>query len=158
VGLGADVFVIYFTNQLHIKYIQPKLPWSTPVVFGLCRQADPVSIMSRPMEPAGRLSVLFQDALARITLTHPPLNVFDFQQMDELAAALKQIEQRQEIIAVVLTGGEHAFSAGVDVAVHTPDKVQTMLQKFHGLILALIKFPKITIAEVHGACLGGGAE
>ena len=33
-----------------------------------------------------------------------------------------------------------------------------MLQKFHGVILALIKFPKITIAEVHGACLGGGAE
>jgi cyclohexa-1,5-dienecarbonyl-CoA hydratase len=33
-----------------------------------------------------------------------------------------------------------------------------MLQKFHGVILALTKFPKITIAEVHGACLGGGAE
>src|SRR4029077_19218556 len=51
-----------------------------------------------------------------------------------------------------------AFSAGVDVAVHTPELVQTMLQKFHGVILALTKFPKITIAEVRGVCLGGGAE
>ena len=33
-----------------------------------------------------------------------------------------------------------------------------MLQKFHGVVLALTKFPKITIAEVQGACLGGGAE
>jgi cyclohexa-1,5-dienecarbonyl-CoA hydratase len=33
-----------------------------------------------------------------------------------------------------------------------------MLQKFHAVILALTKSPKITIAEVHGVCLGGGAE
>ncbi len=46
----------------------------------------------------------------------------------------------------------------MDVAAHTPEKIDAMLQKFHGLILALAKFPKITIAEVHGACLGGGAE
>jgi cyclohexa-1,5-dienecarbonyl-CoA hydratase len=105
-----------------------------------------------------RVAVSFDRALARITLTHPPLNVFDFQQMDELKDALKQIEQRREIIAVVLTGGERTFSAGVDVAVHSPENIPVMLQKFHGLILALTKLPKITIAEVRGACLGGGAE
>jgi cyclohexa-1,5-dienecarbonyl-CoA hydratase len=96
--------------------------------------------------------------LARITLNHPPLNVIDFQMMDELSEALRQLEQHREISVVILTGGERAFSAGVDVAVHTPDLVQTMLQKFHGVILALTKFSKITIAEVHGVCLGGGAE
>jgi len=110
------------------------------------------------MNATGRLSVNTQGPLARITVTHPPLNVFDFQQMDELADALKQIEQRREVIAVILSGGERAFSAGVDVAVHTPENIPTMLQKFHGVILALAKFPKITIAEVRGACLGGGAE
>ena len=96
--------------------------------------------------------------LARITLTHPPVNVIDFQMMDELAEALRQLEQQREVAVVVLSGGERAFSAGVDVSVHTPDKIQTMLQKFHGVIGALVKLPKITIAEVHGACLGGGAE
>ncbi|HKV95383.1 MAG TPA: enoyl-CoA hydratase/isomerase family protein [Candidatus Angelobacter sp.] len=105
-----------------------------------------------------RIGVSLHDPLARITLTHPPLNVIDFQMMDELAEALRGLEQRSEIIAVVLSGSERAFSAGVDVAVHTPDKIQTMFQKFHGLIGALVKFPKITIAEVRGACLGGGAE
>ena len=90
--------------------------------------------------------------------THPPLNVFDFQMMDELAATLREIEQRSDVSTVILSGGERAFSAGVDVAVHTADKVHTMFQKFHGLILALTRLPKITIAEVQGPCLGGGAE
>ena len=104
------------------------------------------------------LTVKTEGALARITFTNPPLNVFDFQLMDEMAGALEGLRQRTEISAVVISGSERAFSAGVDVAVHTPEKIQTMFQKFHGLILALVKLSKITIAEVWGACLGGGAE
>lgn len=105
-----------------------------------------------------RVIVEAHGPLARITLTHPPLNVIDFQMMDELLAALQELEQHKEVSVVMLSGGERGFSAGVDVAVHTPEKIQTMLQKFHGLIGALVKFPKITIAEVHSVCLGGGAE
>ncbi len=105
-----------------------------------------------------RLAVETRGLLARITFTHPPLNVFDFQMMDELLEAFKTLEQRREISTVIVSGGERGFSAGVDVAVHTPDQIQTMFQKFHGLILALTRFPKITVAEVHGVCLGGGAE
>jgi cyclohexa-1,5-dienecarbonyl-CoA hydratase len=107
---------------------------------------------------SSRLMLETQGPLARITFTHPPLNVFDFQQMDDMAQALESLKQRPEISAVVISGRERAFSAGVDVAVHTPEQIQTMFQKFHGLILALVKFPKITLAEVRGACLGGGAE
>ena len=110
------------------------------------------------MNSPERLTVDMQVPLARITFTHPPLNVFDFLMMDELTAMLKELEQRREISVVVLSGGPRAFSAGVDVAVHTPDKIPTMFQKFHGLILALTRLSKITIAEVHGACMGGGAE
>ena len=105
-----------------------------------------------------RVTLELHGPLARVTLTHPPLNVIDFQMMDELRVVLRQLEERREIAVVVISGGARAFCAGVDVAVHTPDKVATMLEKFHGVILALTKFPKITIAEVHGACLGGGAE
>jgi cyclohexa-1,5-dienecarbonyl-CoA hydratase len=105
-----------------------------------------------------RVAVEAHGQLARITLTHPPLNVIDFQMMDELLAALQQLEQRRDISVVIIGGGERGFSAGVDVAIHTPDLTQMMLQKFHGVILALTKSPKITIAEVHGVCLGGGAE
>jgi cyclohexa-1,5-dienecarbonyl-CoA hydratase len=117
-----------------------------------------MTISSTPAAPTNRLAVDVRGQLARITLTNPLLNVIDFQMMDELMSALQQLEQRREISVVIISGGDRAFSAGVDVAVHTPDLVQTMLQKFHGVILALTRFSKITIAEVHGACLGGGAE
>lgn len=114
--------------------------------------------MNNPTATSRRVTVHHEGALARITFTHPPLNVFDFQMMDEVLQALQQLQQRPEVSAVIISGSERTFSAGVDVAVHTPDLIQTMLQKFHGLILALSKFPRITIAEVHGVCLGGGAE
>jgi cyclohexa-1,5-dienecarbonyl-CoA hydratase len=44
------------------------------------------------------------------------------------------------------------------VAAHIPDKVEEMLAKFHSVIRMLIAAKKVTIAAVHGHCLGGGAE
>lgn len=105
-----------------------------------------------------RLNVEIQGPVARINLTRPPLNVIDFAMMDELLEALRTLEQRSVVSMVLLSGGEHAFSAGVDIAIHSPDKVPTMLEKFDGLISLLAKLRKITIAEVHGSCMGGGAE
>jgi cyclohexa-1,5-dienecarbonyl-CoA hydratase len=105
-----------------------------------------------------RITIQVTGRLARIAFAHPPLNVLDLQMMGELLEAVQAIEQRDEIALVVLSGDERAFSAGVDVAIHTPDKIPAMLQKFHGLINALARLRKITIAEVRGACLGGGAE
>jgi cyclohexa-1,5-dienecarbonyl-CoA hydratase len=114
--------------------------------------------MATSVSAPQRLTLETTGQLARITFHHPPLNVLDFQMMDELLQTLQGLEQRNEISVVILTGGERGFSAGVDVAIHTPDKIEAMFQKFHGLIGALMKFRKITIAEVHGVCLGGGAE
>jgi cyclohexa-1,5-dienecarbonyl-CoA hydratase len=105
-----------------------------------------------------RIVVCHENALARITLTHSPLNVIDFQMIDELREALTHAEQQPQISTIILEGDEKAFSAGVDVAVHTPELIKTMFEKFHGLIMQIVKLSKITIAEVQGACLGGGAE
>ena len=46
----------------------------------------------------------------------------------------------------------------MDIAAHTPDNVGDMLAKFHGLIRGLVATKKVTVAAVHGHCLGGGAE
>src|SRR5437763_5402291 len=105
-----------------------------------------------------RLTLEASGGLAQITLSHPPLNIIDFEMMDELLESIQAVEAKPEISTIMLSGGERNFSAGVDVAIHTPDKVQAMFQKFHGVIGALAKCRKITIAEVHGVCLGGGAE
>ena len=110
------------------------------------------------MTSSPRIIVCHEAALARITLSHPPLNVIDFQMMDELRDALTQVEQQPQISTILLEGNAKAFSAGVDVAVHTPELIKTMFEKFHGLIMQIVKLSKITIAQVQGACLGGGAE
>lgn len=126
----------------------------------------------RPMTPAAgktkdvkdapaamsRIDVKIEGAVARLVLQNAPLNVIDLAMMDELSRALTDLEARSEISVVILRGSEKAFSAGVDVAAHTPDKIDEMLSKFHGAILKLVGLKKVTIAVVRGHCLGGGAE
>jgi cyclohexa-1,5-dienecarbonyl-CoA hydratase len=103
-------------------------------------------------------SLEFDGAVARIVLRNPPLNVIDVAMMDELSHSLAEVETRPDISVIVLAGEGKAFSVGVDVSAHTPDKVEEMLAKFHAVIRALVAAKKVTVASVQGYCLGGGAE
>jgi cyclohexa-1,5-dienecarbonyl-CoA hydratase len=105
-----------------------------------------------------RISFHLEPPIARIVLNNPPVNVIDIPMMDELAEALNEIETQPDIAILIISGSQRAFSAGVDVAAHTPDKVEQMLNKFHGVIRVLVGSKKVSIAAVHGVCLGGGAE
>src|SRR5258707_13844538 len=96
-----------------------------------------------------RLTLDVQAQVARIALNNPPLNVIDLAMMEELAQALGEIEARTDVSVVILSGQGKAFSAGVHVAAHTPDKVGAMLEMFHAVIRALVANVKVTIASVH---------
>jgi cyclohexa-1,5-dienecarbonyl-CoA hydratase len=112
-------------------------------------------------QPAAKYTCIaleLQAPVARITLNNPPLNIIDIRMMEELAEVLNEIESLPEISVLIVGGSQKAFSAGVDIAAHTPDKVQQMLAKFHGIVRILIGSRKVSIAAVHGTCLGGGAE
>ncbi len=105
-----------------------------------------------------RLTVDIGSSAARIILRNGPLNVIDIPMMEELTRALADIDARSDVSVVVIRGEGNAFSAGVDIAAHTPDRVEEMLIRFHAVIRALLNTKKVTIAAVHGHCLGGGAE
>ena len=105
-----------------------------------------------------RIVTKVQPSVARISLRNPPLNVIDFAVMDELVQVISDIEARPDISAILISGNGGSFSAGVDVAAHTLDKVEAMLSKFYAVIRALVNTKKVTIAAVNGHCLGGGAE
>ena len=109
-------------------------------------------------KPETRLIVEAAAPIARIALCNPPVNVIDPPMMGELSTALAQIEEQPDISIVHLRGEGKCFSAGVDVEAHAPDKAEEMLAKFHSVIRALVASRKVTVAEVHGSCLGGGAE
>src|SRR5579864_6472778 len=84
------------------------------------------------------LAVDIAPPIARITLRNPPLNVIDIPMMEELAHSLLEIEARQDVSVIVLTGDGTAFSAGVDIAAHSTDRVEKMLTRFHAVIRALV--------------------
>lgn len=105
-----------------------------------------------------RIHTASADRVATIALAHPPVNVIDIAMMAELTSALAEIESRDNVSAVVFRGEGKAFSAGVDIAAHTPEQIDEMLAKFHAVVRAIAKSEKITLAQVHGNCLGGGAE
>jgi cyclohexa-1,5-dienecarbonyl-CoA hydratase len=105
-----------------------------------------------------RITLDVTPPVARIRLNNPPHNVIDMTMMEELATALSEIEGRSDLSTVVLNGSGKSFSVGVDVADHIPEKVATMLAKFHAVVRALVSTKKVTVAAVHGHCLGGGAE
>jgi cyclohexa-1,5-dienecarbonyl-CoA hydratase len=105
-----------------------------------------------------RIIVKVETPIVRITLNNPPLNVIDLEMMGELMAAMEQIEAISEISTIVFAGSERAFSSGVDIAAHSPEKVQNMLTAFHSVIRAVVATKKLTIAAVRRHCLGGAAE
>ena len=100
-----------------------------------------------------------KDRLIAITWDRPPLNVLDISLLRQLDGTLSSCARESAVDVVVLRGaGERAFSAGVDIRDHTPEKVPEMLDVVHGVIRKLLALPQVTIAAVRGACLGGGLE
>ena len=79
-----------------------------------------------------RILLDIEGAVARIALRNPPLNVIDIPMMEELAQVVSEVESQSDVAVIILRGAGKAFSAGVDIAAHTTDKIEEMLRKFHG--------------------------
>lgn len=98
-----------------------------------------------------------QGRVGHILLNRPPLNILDTPMMLELDDAIAQMGDRIDFL-VFRGAGAKGFSAGAEVADHTPDRVKAMLAAFHSVFRRLARAECITIALVHGYCLGGGME
>ncbi len=96
-------------------------------------------------------------ATAWVTLDRPPLNVLDIPMMKSLSRALARATPACDFL-VLQGAGAKAFSAGAEVRDHTPERVGEMLAAFHDVFRQLSRAGCVTIAAVHGHCLGGGME
>lgn len=94
---------------------------------------------------------------AWITLDRPPLNIMDIPMMEDVDAALERALPKSDFV-VFQGAGTKAFCAGADVSDHTPERAGRMLSSFHAVFRRLALGDCITIAAVHGYCLGGGME
>src|SRR5579862_4750094 len=103
------------------------------------------------------IEVSVHGRIGHITLNRPPLNVLDTAMMLELDDAIAQMVDRIDFL-VLRGAGPKGFSAGAEVADHTSDRVKAMIAAFHAVFRRLARAECITIALVHGYCLGGGME
>ena len=104
------------------------------------------------------ISVETKNGASFLTLKRAPLNVLDIATLTQFESALTELSQDESIRVLVIKAEGKMFSAGVDVADHTPDKVGDMIPLFDRVCRALANFPAPTIAVVHGHALGGGCE
>ena len=100
-----------------------------------------------------------EGSVCSILLNKPPLNIIDFAMIQEIQDALRELEADKQVRVVVFRGaGPKGFSAGVSVQDHAPDRGAQVIPAFDEIFRLLSRTEKLTVAAVHGVCLGGGFE
>jgi len=109
------------------------------------------------------LEVTRQGGVARVTLNRPELrNAFDDVLIAELRKAFAEVEKDKNIRVMVLAGNGPAFCAGADLnwmkrmAGYGYAENLADAQALAGMLAALDRLPKPTIARVHGPVFAGG--
>ena len=104
-----------------------------------------------------------EDGIAVLTLQRPQrLNALDAHTLDELRAALLDLQQDGTVRCVIITGaGAKAFVAGADInelASDTPDGARDRALRGQHTFDLIERLGKPVIAAVNGFALGGGCE
>ncbi len=102
------------------------------------------------------LQVEVADGVAVLTLDDPPRrNALNLTLVDEIVAALDDVEARDDVGAVVVTGAAPAFCAGADLS-DLGDSQRDGLNRIYQGFLRFSRSPLPTIAAVNGAAVGAG--
>jgi enoyl-CoA hydratase/carnithine racemase len=101
-----------------------------------------------------------QEGYAVVTLNRPKeMNALTREMKKELEACFVELEGDESVRAVVLTGGEYVFSAGMDLnemAALTEDEIDDYFKAIIRYLQKIYTFQKPVIAAVGGIALGGG--
>lgn len=109
------------------------------------------------------LEVTREGGVARVTLNRPELrNAFDDVLIGELRKAFADVEKDDDVRVLVLAGNGPAFCAGADLnwmkrmAGYGHQENLADAKALAGMLAALDRLPKPTIARVHGPVFAGG--
>lgn len=109
------------------------------------------------------LTVHIEDRVAVLTLDRPDrLNAVSAGLADALGAALDSLRGNEDVRALVVTGAGRAFSAGADLkeieTCTTAYEFRAFVERFTRVFGELERFPKPSVAAIHGFAFGGGLE
>ena len=105
------------------------------------------------------LTVTCDGPIARITLDQPhKLNPVGLVPLRELAEAARWVDDHREVTVCIVTGaGDRAFSAGFDLTeFDAPQTPRGGADLGARMADALEAMEAVTIAAIHGHCIGGG--
>jgi enoyl-CoA hydratase/carnithine racemase len=101
------------------------------------------------------------DGVGIVRLDRPPANAISLQLGTELVDAIREAGDRDDVGALVVSGGRKLFAAGADIKEmvgHGPDEIRVQVGKLGEACDLLEAVPKISIAAINGYALGGGFE
>jgi enoyl-CoA hydratase len=101
------------------------------------------------------------DFVAVLTLARPPVNALSRAVFAELEATMAELNGRNDVRAVVITGGERLFSAGVDIKelrAAPPSDAIPRNTWFQRVYMSIDRGRLPVVAAVNGYAMGGGCE
>src|SRR5438309_6142408 len=111
------------------------------------------------------------EGVVELTLDHAPANEIGTAMLAELEKFVASFESLapETSVCIFVSAKKSVFSAGGDLrelyataaavpAQGRPAGVRAFLERIHAVMNAIDAAPFVTIAAVHGACLGGGFE
>ncbi|WP_127782645.1 enoyl-CoA hydratase-related protein [Rhodococcus sp. X156] len=107
------------------------------------------------------VSLEVQDGIGTIRLNRPPMNAVNETLHRELRAAAEEADQREDVRAVIVYGGEKVFAAGADIKEMASKSYAEMAADGGSLtqsFRAVAQISKPTVAAITGYALGGGME
>lgn len=112
------------------------------------------------------LSIEVSEGIARLTLSHPPVNAISVRWLVEFDRALDQLAARGDWKVLHIRSDQKAFCAGADLkemrerfeAPDGADRTYAYVGNIQRLYARIEKLPQVTLAEIGGAALGGGCE
>jgi enoyl-CoA hydratase/carnithine racemase len=112
------------------------------------------------------LSLVFEGALAVLTLARPPVNAIDEAWLERMEGALDALERADRVAVLLVRSSERAFCAGADLVLMrsrfaTAEGRAQMIayvRRLQGAYARLERLPQASLAEIGGAALGGGLE
>jgi enoyl-CoA hydratase len=112
--------------------------------------------------PYQHLSVSVQDRIATLTVNRPDkLNALNATLIGELGAAIDEMQGRDDVGGIILTGAGRAFVAGADIAELAGISAlegKRLARRGQEIFRRFEISPKPTVAAVNGFALGGGCE
>jgi len=113
----------------------------------------------------------WRDRVLELTLDHQPANEIGramLAELEQFTGAFGALAPETSA-CIIASARKRVFSAGGDLrelyreAMSVPEKerqkgIRSFLERIHAVLIAIDTAPFVTIAAVHGACLGGGLE